>query len=123
RGLLAGGVPAAQEAMVTALVEFGSNAFAEVAEPALALAEGGFPMHVGLAGQELGGEGDAGAGASIRTFAEIFRTRYPSTARIYLPNDQVPRPGDIIQNPALARFFKRLLDAEASVRSRGRKGA
>jgi gamma-glutamyltranspeptidase / glutathione hydrolase len=122
-GLLAAGVPAALDALVTALAEFGTKSFAEVAEPALALAEDGFPMHVGLAGQELGGEGDAGAGASIRSFAEIFRTRYPSTARIYLPNGQVPRPGDIIQNPALARFFKRLLDAEAQVRSRGRKGA
>jgi gamma-glutamyltranspeptidase/glutathione hydrolase len=122
-GLIAAGVPAALDALVTALAEFGTQSFAEVAEPALALAEDGFPMHEGLSGKELGGQGDAGAGASIRTFAEIFRTRYPSTARIYLPNDQVPRPGDIIRNPALGKFFKRLLDAEAGARSGGRKSA
>ncbi len=121
-GLMAAGVPAALDALVTALSEFGTRSFAEVAEPALALAEDGFPMHVGLAGAEAGDDGNyAGAGASIRAFEKVFRTRYPSTAHIYMPAGEVPHPGDIIRNPALGRFFRRLLDAEAGARGRGRE--
>jgi len=123
-GLIAAGVPAALDALITALSEFGTKTLTEVAEPALALAEDGFPVHVGLAGEDSPEQTEyAGAGASLRTFAELFRTRYPSTARIYLPNNEVPRPGDIIRNLALGKFFRRLLDAEASARSRGRAAA
>src|SRR6266481_4947357 len=49
-GLLAAGVPAAFDALVTALGEFGTKSLAEVIEPALELASDGFPMHVGLCG-------------------------------------------------------------------------
>lgn len=123
-GLLAAGVPAALDALITALSEFGTKSFTEVAEPALALAEDGFPMHVGLAGEHVVEEGQyAGAGASIRTFAKIFREHYPSTARIYMPDDRIPSPGDIIRNPALGKFFRRLLDAEAGARTAGREAA
>ncbi len=123
-GLIAAGVPAALDALVTALAEFGTKSFAEVAEPALALAEDGFPMHVGLAGEEAAADDKyAGAGASIRAFEKIFRTHYPSTARIYMPNGELPRPGDIIRNPALAKFFRRLLDSESAARGRGREAA
>jgi gamma-glutamyltranspeptidase/glutathione hydrolase len=123
-GLLAAGVPAALDALITALSQFGTKSFAEVAEPALALAEDGFPVHVGLAGEELDTDQKyAGAGASIRAFANIFRTRYPSTASIYMPEGEVPKPGQIIRNPALAKFFRRLLDAEAGARSQGREAA
>src|SRR5260370_27868206 len=40
-----------------------------------------------------------------------------------MPNGEVPRPGDIIKNPALSRFFSRLLDAESGARNRGREAA
>ncbi len=122
-GLIAAGVPAALDAMVTALIHFGTRSFAEVAEPALALAEDGFPVHVGLSGEDGVMKGYAGAGASIRAFERIFRTKYPSTAKIYMPEGKPPRPGDIIRNPALGRFFRRLLDAEAGARGQGREAA
>ena len=122
-GLIAAGVPAALDAMVTALVHFGTRSFAEVAEPALALAEDGFPVHVGLSGEDGVMKEYAGAGASIRAFEQIFRTKYPSTAKIYMPEGKPPRPGDIIRNPALGRFFRLLLDAEAGARGQGREAA
>src|SRR5579864_3627760 len=50
-GLLAAGVPAAFDALVTALRDFGTRSLAEVLEPALQLADDGFPMHVGLSGE------------------------------------------------------------------------
>ena len=123
-GLLAAGVPAAFGALVTALGEFGTKSLAEVLEPALELADGGFPMHVGLAGVDAS-EGNvvAGAGASIRQNAQRFLTKWPSSARVYLPDGKVPRPGAVIKNPALANFFTRVLDAEASAKNRGRKSA
>jgi gamma-glutamyltranspeptidase / glutathione hydrolase len=125
QGLLAAGVPAALGALVTALAEFGTMTLAAILEPALELAESGFPMHAGLAGEE-GREGAgmvAGAGASVRHLAAKFRDEWPSTAHVYMPGGEIPKPGDIIRNPALGRFFRRLLDAEAGARNRGRPAA
>jgi gamma-glutamyltranspeptidase/glutathione hydrolase len=125
-GLLAAGVPAAFDAIITALAEFGTMTLADIVEPALKLAEDGFPVHVGLAGEKNIDETNpqyAGAGASIRNFAEKFRTEWPSTARLYMPGGEVPEPGAIIRNPALAHFFRRLLDAEAGAKNRGREEA
>lgn len=124
-GLLAAGVPAALGALITALSEFGTMALAEVLEPALELADDGFPMHVGLCGEPCdGGEQfQAGAGASLRDYAERFLTRWPSSAEVYLPGGKIPNPGDIIRNPALAGFFRRLLDSESAAKGRGRKPA
>src|SRR5262249_50257219 len=53
--------------------------------------------------------------------ADLYRTRWPSTARLYMPDGELPRSGDIIKNPALAKFFGRLLDAEAGARNAGRE--
>jgi gamma-glutamyltranspeptidase / glutathione hydrolase len=124
-GLLAAGVPAAFDALAAALESFGTLTLANVVEPALKLCEDGMPMHAGLSGH-----GDTPADlsgligrASIRSNQQKFRERWPTTAQIYLPNGQLPRPGDIIRNPALAKFFHRLLEAEAGARSRGREAA
>ena len=120
-GLLAAGVPAAFDALVTALAEFGTKSLAEVIEPALALAADGFPMHVGLSGIDVSDrEFYAGAGASIRQNARRFLDKWPSSGRVYMPDGKVPRPGAVIKNPALANFFKRVLDAEAGAKNRGR---
>ncbi len=49
-GVLAAGPSAAPHALLTILARFGTRSFAEVVEPALELAEGGFPMHPALRG-------------------------------------------------------------------------
>ncbi|HTY55737.1 MAG TPA: gamma-glutamyltransferase family protein [Candidatus Binataceae bacterium] len=124
-GLLAAGVPAALDALVTALAHFGSLTLADVVEPALALCADGFPMHAGLSGEGstwTGMRGTAGAG-SIKANAQNFRERWPSSAKLYLSNGQRPDVGTIIKNPALAHFFRRLLDSEAGARNRGRVAA
>jgi gamma-glutamyltranspeptidase/glutathione hydrolase len=121
-GLLAAGVPAAFDALVTALRDFGTRSLADVIEPALQLADEGFPMHVGLSGDpNLADEAVAGAGASLRSNANRFLTKWPSSGRVYLPDGKVPLPGSVLKNPALANFFKRVLDAEASAKNRGRE--
>jgi gamma-glutamyltranspeptidase/glutathione hydrolase len=121
-GLLAAGVPAAFDALVTALRDFGTKSLSDVLEPALQLAGEGFPMHVGLCGDpEIPDEAMAGAGASLRSNAKRFLTKWPSTGRVYLPDGKVPLPGSVLKNPALANFFKRVLDAESAAKNRGRE--
>src|ERR1700691_2244067 len=121
-GLLAAGVPAAFDALVTALRDFGTRSLADVLDPALQLADDGFPMHVGLSGDpDLPDEAYAGAGASLRTNATRFLTKWPSSGRVYLPDGKVPLPGSVLKNPALADFFKRVLDAESAAKNRGRE--
>ncbi len=120
-GLLGAGVPAALGAFVCALENFGTKSLAEVAGPALALCEEGFPMHPGLCGDDESVDVPGLGLGSIRANAEVYRTRWPSTARLYMPGGELPRSGDIIKNPALANFFRRLLDAEAGARNGGRE--
>jgi len=123
-GLLPAGVPAAFDALVTALREFGTMSLADVLEPALQLADAGFPMHVGLSGDpEIPDSAIAGAGASLRSNAQRFLAKWPSSARVYLPDGKVPLPGSVLKNPALAKFFRRVLDAEAAAKNRGREAA
>jgi gamma-glutamyltranspeptidase / glutathione hydrolase len=120
-GLLAAGVPAAFGAFACALENFGTKSLAEVAGPALALCEDGFPMHPGLCGDDDSIDVPGLGLGSIRANAELYRTRWPSTARVYMPGGELPRSGDLIRNPALANLFRRLLDAEAGARKGGRE--
>jgi gamma-glutamyltranspeptidase/glutathione hydrolase len=121
-GLLAAGVPAALDALITALRNFGTMSFSQVVEPATALCEDGFPAHVGLSGDPgLAFATAGGAGASIASNAKKFAQKWPSSAAVYLPGGKVPSPGDLIRNPALGKFYRRLLEAEASASGRGRE--
>ena len=124
-GLLAAGVPAAFDALAAVLGCFGTLALADVVEPALKLCEDGMPMHAGLSGHGETPEDLSGliGRASLRKNQRKFREHWPTTAAIYLPNGEVPAPGEIIKNAALANLFRRLLDAEAASRNRGREAA
>jgi gamma-glutamyltranspeptidase/glutathione hydrolase len=124
-GLLAAGVPAAFDALATALKRFGTMTLAAVVEPALRLCEDGMPIHAGLSGHGETPEDLSGliGLASIKSNQHKFLERWPSTAAIYLPDGKVPEPGAIVKNPALANFYRRLLDAEVTAKNLGREGA
>ena len=124
-GLLAAGVPAAFDALATALREFGTMSLATVAEPAIALCEDGFPMHAGLSGHGETPKDLSGliGTASIKHNQTKFREKWPTSAQLYMPNGEIPLPGEVIGNPALAHFFHRLIEAEAAARNRGRAAA
>ncbi len=59
----------------------------------------------------------------MRVFAKKLLTDWPSSARIYSADGEVPAVGTIIKNPSRKKFFTRLLDAEAAAKNRGREAA
>jgi gamma-glutamyltranspeptidase/glutathione hydrolase len=104
-GPLAATVPAVLDACVTALDRFGTMSLGEVMQPAIELADG-FPI------DELRVE-------YIKTRADVF-SKWPDARRVFLPNGQVPQPGDIFVQSDLARTLRALVNAEQRAKRRGR---
>ena len=125
QGLLAAGVPAAFGALVAALENFGTFSLAQVLEPALELSADGFPANTGLIGSADAATRLTGTMemATLQANAHHFLKRWPTTAQVYLPNGRVPNPGERIKNPALANFFRRLVDAEAHAKAHSDRSA
>jgi len=107
-GLLAGGLPTVVDAWYTLLDRGGTMSFAQVLQPAIELAEDGFPLSERL--------------ARVLAAEEKIR-KYPTTARIYLPHGRPPRAGEIFKNPDLARTLKKLVEAEHENQAKGRHQA
>jgi len=107
-GLLAGTVPGMVDAWYILLDRWGTMSFDKVLEQAIDLAENGFPIGTSMA-------------RAIATSRKIIK--YPSTAKIYLPDGKAPNPGDIFRNRALASTLKKLVEAEKQSASKGRHAA
>src|SRR5213082_230685 len=106
--LLSGTVPGCIYAWYILLDRWGTMTFAQVLSEAIDLAENGFPVGDSLA----------------RAMATTQKIRkYPTSARVYLPNGHAPKPGEIFRNPDLARTLKRLVEAETQNKSKGRHEA
>ena len=117
-GVLPAGPCALPHALLTILDRFGTRSFADVATPALELAEGGFPLHAALRGPapaHLLGD------FSIAGGADLFRKAWTSTAAVYLPDGRLPDVGDVIRNRDLGRTFRRLIAAEEHGAGHGRR--
>ena len=107
-GLLAGGIPGVVDAWYLLLDQFGTMTFEQVLQPAIELAEEGFPLSERLA----------------RAIANTRKIRqYPSTMRVYMPNGQAPKAGDVFKNVDLARTLKKLIESEKAAASKGRHEA
>jgi gamma-glutamyltranspeptidase/glutathione hydrolase len=104
-GPLAATVPAVLDACVSALDQFGTKSLAEVMQPAIELADG-FPI------DELRVQ-------YIKTRAPIF-SAWPEARRLFLPNGEVPKPGDIFFQADLARTLREIVNAEKLGARRGR---
>ena len=117
-GVEAAGACGAPDALLGVLRRFGTLSFRQVVEPALELAEGGFPLHHALRGPA---PAYMRMDFSIAGNAKRFRSQWPSSAKVYLPQGRLPDVGDILKNPDLGRTFRRLMDAEQNAQGQGRE--
>ncbi len=109
-GFLPAGVPAAPDALITALDRYGRLTLREVAGPAVELAANGFPVYEGMRQR-------------IAEAAGRFHSAWPSSAALFLPGDRTPEVGEVWRNPDLARTFEKLIEAEHNARHLGRSAA
>jgi gamma-glutamyltranspeptidase/glutathione hydrolase len=107
-GLLSGGLPGVVDAWYTLLDRWGTMSFEQVLQPAIDLAENGFPL------SELGA-------SYIADTNKILK--YPTTVKIYLPNGRPPKAGEVLKNPDLARTLNKLVEAEKANQAKGRHEA
>jgi gamma-glutamyltranspeptidase/glutathione hydrolase len=80
--------------------------FGEVAAAAIRLARDGFPMYPLMA-------------ESLKRHEADHRA-WPSTAEIFLPNGQVPEPGQVFKQTDLGASLQYMADEERAAASRGR---
>lgn len=101
-GLLAATVPSSFVTWTTLLERFGTWELADVLEPAIAIAERGYPML-------------ASAARSIAAVRAHFVEHWPTSAAAWLTSDgRAPAAGERWTSPVLAATWRRLV-AEASV--------
>jgi len=106
-GFLPACVPAVVDTWATALARFGTMTFSQILQPAIELAENGFPMYPDL--QD-----------SIAQNKEKYTEIYPTTGALYCPGGVAPEVGDVFRNPDYAAMLGTLCRAEASQAHRGR---
>ena len=107
-GLLSASIPTVIDAWYVLLDRWGTMTFAEVLQPAIEVAEEGFPLSDRLAG-------------SIARSEKI--RKYPTTMKVYWPNGRAPEPGEIFKNLDAANLLKKLVEAEAENAGAGRHAA
>ena len=106
-GYLPATVPAVVDTWALALARFGTLSFSQVLQPAIELAEGGFPVHAGLHSR-------------IGVLQTKFIDEYPSSAEIYCPGGRVPEAGEVIRNPDFAKTLRTMAEAEENASAKGR---
>jgi gamma-glutamyltranspeptidase/glutathione hydrolase len=106
--LLSATVPGCIDAWYILLDRWGTMSFAQVLAEAIDLAENGFPV------------GDSLARAFATQAADRKLHKYPTSVKLYFANNRAPQAGDIFRNPDLARTLKRLVEAEAQNKGKGR---
>src|SRR5438876_6338468 len=106
--LLSGTVPGVVDAWYLLLDRWGTMTFAQVLQPAIEMAENGFPI----------GERMAGAIAGSKKLRQ-----YPTSMKVYYPGGVAPKPGEIFKNPDLSRTLRKLVEAEKASAAKGRHEA
>lgn len=100
-GLLAACVPGTFESWMMLLRDYGTMRVRDVLEPAISYARDGYPLV-------------ERACATIQTVEQLFRKHWPTSAAVYLPNGEVPRPGTLFTNKMLAATYTRILNEAES---------
>ncbi|WP_065330611.1 gamma-glutamyltransferase family protein [Tritonibacter mobilis] len=97
-GLLATVVPGAFDGWMLMLRDHGSMSLREVLEPVVYYARDGHPMLPRVA-------------HTIAGLQEFFEAEWPSSAAVWAPNGEAPKPNALFKNPDLARTYTRLIEA------------
>src|SRR5712672_3067428 len=105
-GPLSWSVPGAVDGWEELRARFGSRPLAELLEPAIAIAEEGFPVSEVIAWMWQASEPGLAA--------------HPDSARTYLPAGRAPRAGEIFRNPSLAATYRELAVGGRETFYRGR---
>ncbi|HKU94040.1 MAG TPA: gamma-glutamyltransferase family protein [Vineibacter sp.] len=101
-GLLAACIPGTFDAWMLLLRDYGSLRPADVLAPAIAYARDGHPIV-------------ERACATIATVRQQFETHWKTSAAVFLPGGDVPKPGSLFRNPALAEAYGRIVrEAESA---------
>lgn len=90
------GVPGNMRLMAMVHEKWGKLPWADLFEPAIQLAEGGFEVNATLEGR-------------LQQIAPLW-DRFPDAREIYWKNGAPAKQGDLITNPALAQTFERIAD-------------
>jgi len=101
-GLLAACVPGMFDTWMLLLRDYGTLRLADVLTPAISYARDGHPLV-------------ERAAATIAMVENLFREHWTTSAAVYLPGGQVPAPGTLFTNRALADTYARVLrEAESA---------
>ncbi len=101
-GMLAACVPGTFDALMLMLLRHGTMTVRDVLAPAIHYARHGQPIVERTS-------------ATIRTVEQLFRDHWTTSADVYLPGGEVPEPGTLFRNPALADTYDRIaVAAEAA---------
>lgn len=103
-GMKAGIVPGILGGYLSILDKLGTMSLAEVLAPAIEYAERGYPIDQMLAASIDRGKNNLG--------------KYPTTAKIFLPNGQPIKAGELLKNPDYAATLRKLVDAEKQALAR-----
>ena len=104
-GMKAGITPGNIGGYLVQLQRFGTLSVADVLAPAIRYAEQGYPIDVMLAQSIARGRNNL--------------AKYPTTAKIFLPNGEPLKAGDLLKNPDYAATLRKLVDAEAQALKKG----
>ena len=100
-GLLPACVPGTFDAYMLLLRDYGTMRLGDVLSPAIGYWLNGHPIV-------------ERATATIATVADNFRKHWPTSAAVFLPGNQVPKPGSLFRNQTLGDTYARILkEAEA----------
>jgi len=105
QGINAGIVPGNLGGYLSLLDRLGTMSIAAVFAPAIEYAEKGYPIDPTLA---------ADIARSARNLS-----KYPTTAKIFLPGGQPIKAGELLKNPDYANTLRKLVDAEQQAKAKG----
>ena len=106
-GYLPACVPAVVGTWATAVSRFGTMSFSQILQPAIELAENGFPMYRRLHN-------------TLCAYLPRYLELYPTTVEVYCPGGRVPEVGEVFKNPDFANALKDMWHAESGAATGGR---